>query len=372
MHVTMMDPVAKKMLPKSLLRKPGGHFALEDAPAQPQGETLYLSPPWIDSHVHIFHGVNFGLLPDDIGYRTGVHLLVDAGSAGVETLDAFKEYIVGPAKTKVLAFLNVSGTGLVTLREYRDAQQIRPEDTARAILDNPGLLLGVKVRSSGYIVESAGLAPFQAAVKAAELADCPIMVHMGEAPPTNEENLPLFRGGDIITHCFHGKQPPDWNGAPLWHPDGTPISAMKAALERGTLLDVGHGEASFSAAVAAPVMARGEYEFSISTDLHGLSYPEPVYSLGITMSKFLALGMPLNAVIRAVTEIPARRFGLDGWCGAPQRNGTLFRVRKVQPDDPPFVDARREAMAVQEVIEPVAVIMDGQWISIDPAIAAPV
>lgn len=97
-----------------------------------------------------------------------------------------------------------------------------------------------------------------------------------------------------------------------------------------------------------------------------MSYPHPVYSLAVTMSKFLALGMPLCAVLRAVTEIPARRLGLAGWCADPMQNGTLFQVRPVRPDDPPFVDAERLPIDVRRVIEPVAVVMEGAWTVLDP------
>lgn len=352
MRFQVIDPISKKTVEKDL-----------QAGIESQ-ETLYLSPPWIDSHCHVFHGVNFGILPDDIGYKTGVHLLVDAGSAGVETLKAFSQYVVAPAKTKVLAFLNISAIGLVTMQEYHDLRQARVQDAARAVQENPTLLAGIKARSSGYVVGDQGLMPFHRAIEAAEIANCPVMVHMGEAPPTNAENLPLFRKGDILTHCFHGKQAPKWNAQPLWNPDGTPIPEMRAALDRGMLLDVGHGEASFSAEVAAPVIARGEYEFSISTDLHGRSWHDPVHSLSVTMSKFLALGMTLEAVIRAVTAIPAARLGLTSWCDSPEQNGTVFRLRDVLPTDAPFVDSRREPIAVRKVIEPVAVIMDGEWIEV--------
>lgn len=328
------------------------------------GAQYFLSPPWIDSHCHVFDGINFGLSPDAIGYRAGVHLLVDAGSAGVETLPAFARYVAAPARTRVMAFLNVSAIGLVTMQEYHDMRQVRAEDAAAAVRAHPDLLLGIKARSSAMVVESRGIAPLREAIRAAGMAGCPVMVHMGEAPPTNEENLALLRPGDIITHCFHGKQPPAWQGAPLWHVDGTPTPALADALARGVLLDVGHGEASFSAAVAAPVIARGGVDFTISTDLHGRSLADPVHSLAITMSKFLALGMPLEMVIHAVTALPARRFHLHGWCDDPTQNGTLFCLRPVCEKDPPFVDAPRTPIGVTEVIEPVCVFMDGEQINL--------
>lgn len=333
---------------------------------QSGAETLYLSPPWIDSHCHVFYGTtSFGLKPDDIGLKTGVHLLVDAGSAGAETLRAFTNYVVPEAKTKILAFLNISAVGLVTMREYADMRQADQERAARAVLENRAFLMGIKVRSSGVIVEDKGLAPFHRALEAAELADCPMMVHMGEQPPRNQENLPLLRRGDILSHCFHDK------GQPLWNPSGTPIPEMERAIARGVELDVGHGAASFDGFVAAKVLGHGFYNFSISTDLHGRCVNGPVYTLAVTMSKFLALGMPLEKVIRSVTEIPARRLSLESWCDDPRQNGTAFRLRRPKAGDPPFTDSAKREILVEQVMEPVGVIVGGKWTAIDPSVQPP-
>ncbi len=331
-----------------------------------EAQGLYLSPPWIDSHCHVFHGTtSFGLRPDDIGLQTGVHLLIDAGSAGAETLGALTGYVIPATKTKILAFLNVSAIGLTTKQEYFDMRLADPRRAADAVLAHPALIKGIKARSSAIIVEDRGTAPLRRAVEAAELANCRIMVHMGECPPSNEENLRLLRAGDIVTHCFHGKD------MPLWNADGTPIRAMEAALSRGVLLDIGHGAASFDATVAQGVLARGFYDFSISTDLHGRSVNGPAYSLAVTMTKLLALGMPLDAVIRSVTDIPAARLGLTGWCGNPRANGTVFRLRPPCGDDPPFTDAARHGIHVERVIEPVGVIVEGRWTAIDASVPPP-
>jgi dihydroorotase len=83
-------------------------------------------------------------------------------------------------------------------------------------------------------------------------------VHFGESPPSNEENLALLREGDIVSHCFHGKE------KPLWNDQGTPIPALEAALSNGILLDVAHGAASLSMDIAQSVVKQGKYDFSIN------------------------------------------------------------------------------------------------------------
>jgi dihydroorotase len=58
--------------------------------------------------------------------------------------------------------------------------------------------------------------------------------------------------------------------------------------------------------VAVPIMSEGLLPDSISTDLHATSMNSSVKDLLNVMSKFLALGMPLDAVIERSTWNPAR------------------------------------------------------------------
>ncbi|MCL2006880.1 MAG: amidohydrolase/deacetylase family metallohydrolase [Treponema sp.] len=320
---------------------------------------LYISPPWIDFHCHVYHGVtSLSLKPDDIGIKTGVHLLVDAGSAGEETFPGFRDYVLPRYKTKVLTFLNISSIGLTSLQESHDMRRLDPQKTAACVKANPELIAGIKVRSSGLIVEDRGTLPLQRAVQAANLAECPIMIHFGENPPGNAENLSLMRKGDIVSHCFHGKE------SPLWDDSGNPIYELSEALSKGILLDVAHGAASLSIDIAEKAVRQKKNEFSISTDLHFRNIGGPVYSLSHTMSKFLSLGMTLIEVIKAVTKIPADRLGLSNWCSDPGKNATIFRIREKKLIDPPFIDSHNKHFNVNKVIEPIAIIIEGEWVFI--------
>ena len=359
MRVNVIDP---KKMTVSLCEMINTHgvYHLEKIPGEPDPDGLYLSPPWIDSHVHCFRAVtSFGLDPDNIGYKQGVHLVVDAGSSGSETFQAMREFIVEKSKTKVLAFLNISTVGHVTMREYYDMRCVDVDRTVRTLEENRDILLGIKVRSSGIIVEDKGTLPLQKAVEAAEKAGCPILVHMGETPPSNDDNLSLLRKGDIVTHCFHGKD------TPLWHQDGTPTAALANALHRGVLMDVGHGAASFDCDVGRSAIHNGFKDFTISTDLHARSVNGPVYSLAHTMSKFLALGLSLVEVIRSVTLLPAERFGLSGWCDNPTKNATLFRIINNDTQKNLYVDSKKKVIPVSKTIIPTKVLMNGKMIELN-------
>jgi dihydroorotase len=78
------------------------------------------------------------------------------------------------------------------------------------------------------------------------------------------------------------------------------------ARKRGVIFDVGHGGGSFVFRNAAPAVAQGFYPDSISTDLHTGSMNGAMIDMPTTMSKLLAMGMPLRDVIRASTWTPAR------------------------------------------------------------------
>ena len=358
MTITKVDPVTLRTEPCELKER-YGRYELTPSLQEKDDRQLYISPPWIDSHVHCFYAVtSFGLSPDTIGYRQGVHLLVDAGSSGAETFAAFRRFVADPSRTKVKAFLNVSAIGHVSMREYFDRRLVDVSRAAQTVKENRDILLGIKVRSSHIIVEEQGIWPLEQAVKAAEMADCPIMVHMGENPPSNKENLALLRGGDIVSHCFHGKQ------EPLWKADGTPTQELKEALDRGVQMDTAHGAASLDRDIAQAALDAGFDNFSIITDLHIRNVRGPVRSLADTMSKFLALGMPLAKVIRSVTTIPAARFGFDGWGSDLTKNATLFRLREPEEGEAPLVDSTGKAFAAALRIEPVAVLMDGKMIEL--------
>ena len=72
------------------------------------GEDVYISPGWIDLHTHAFPKYEpYCAEPDEIGFRTGVTTIIDAGSSGADDIDEFYE-IAQQAKTRVLSLLNIS------------------------------------------------------------------------------------------------------------------------------------------------------------------------------------------------------------------------------------------------------------------------
>jgi dihydroorotase len=323
---------------------------------------VYLSPGWIDLHAHIFHGfTSLGVDPDRVGLCRGVHLIADAGSAGEATLPGMISYLVPSKKTLLRAWLNISSIGLVHLREYSDMRQVNVQATVQAIAQNRPFVCGIKVRCSGIIVEDKGVQPLVLAAEASRKAKVPMMVHVGETPPEYEEFLDYLGPGDVISHCFHGKK------KSLWEESGHPIHALRRALERGVILDVAHGAASFDHQVARRAIASGYRNFVISTDLHVRNVQGPVYDLPTTMTKLMDCGLTLPEVIAAVTKKPADILGLEGWCqlGPAIQRATFFKTRPYDREkDVRFFDSNAQRMNPQWVIEPVMITVNGVNVSL--------
>ena len=77
-------------------------------------------------------------------------------------------------------------------------------------------------------------------------------------------------------------------------------------LRRYGVFDVGHGGGSFAWRIAAPAMKEKFAPDTISSDLHIGSINAGMKDMLNVMSKFLAMGMPVDEVIRRSTWNPAR------------------------------------------------------------------
>jgi dihydroorotase len=180
----------------------------------------------------------------------------------------------------------------------------------RAARQNPDIVVGVKVRmTEPQVIGHNGLEPLRRAVAIADGAGIRVMMHIGFCPRPIGELLELLRPGDIVTHCFTGSDN-------TLVEDGRLGRGVHEARQRGVLFDVGHGSGSLSFRTADIAIAEDFWPDTISTDIHSLSANGPVYDLPTTMSKFLALGMPLGDVVQAVTSRAAAAIGRESTLGS--------------------------------------------------------
>jgi dihydroorotase len=136
------------------------------------------------------------------------------------------------------------------------------------------------------------------------MVDLPVMFDFWPRPERTYAELILnkMRPGDIHTHVFAQQFPIMVDGLP-GEEKLNPI--MLEARARGVVFDLGHGAASFWFRNAVPAIRQGFIPDSISTDLHTGNYT--LLSMTEVMSKLLAMGVPLNEIIRCSTANPARQ-----------------------------------------------------------------
>jgi dihydroorotase len=257
---------------------------------------VYVSSGWIDMHVHAFSEFDpYGDDIDEIGYKSGVTTIIDAGSTGADRIQDLVRNLE-KAKTNVFVFLNISHIGLERVDELSNLSWLSEDKLHKSIVENRNFIVGLKARISRSVVGPNGIEPLKMARKFSMGNNLPLMVHIGSGPPDINEVLDLLREHDIITHYLHGKR----NN--LFDDSGKPLPAFLKAIERGIHLDVGHGHASFSFLAAEQAKEHGIKFDTISTDIYRKNRLNgPVYSMANLLTKFLYLGYSLTEVIDAVT-----------------------------------------------------------------------
>ncbi len=266
---------------------------------------LYVTPGLIDIHAHVFWGSEMNaaysngysaVQPDDHSFRSGQTTLVDAGGSGWRNFPQFKEQVIDRSKTRVLAFLNIVGSGMKGGPVEQNLADMDAKLTAMRIEQYKEVIVGVKV------AHYAGPEwdPVMRAVAAGTEMNVPVMVDFGgHTPPLALDDLLLkyLRPGDILTHAYAHVS----GRTPIVDESGNVRPYVIAARKRGIIFDVGHGGGSFLFRQAVPATKQGFYPDVISTDLHIGSMNSGMKDILNTMSKFLNLGMPLAEVVKANT-----------------------------------------------------------------------
>ena len=289
-------------------------------------------PGHIDFHAHVYWGgTSISVDADRLARRCGTTTWLDVGSAGPGNFAGFRQHVIEPSQTRILAYLHVSHAGIfafsptVMLGESLDMRLMDTEHCAAVARAHPDLIRGIKVRVGANTSGVNGIAPLHHALAAADRAGLPVMCHIDRPPPRYEDVLAELRPGDILTHCYK-----PFPNAPI-HEGGRIKDACWQARERGVVFDIAHGLGSFDFRVAEAMLAGGFPPDVISSDVHVLCVDGPAYDLMETMSKFLCLGMPLADIVRAVTATPAallRRPDLADLSVGSTGDATVMRVQE--------------------------------------------
>jgi len=276
---------------------------------------LYVTPGLIDIHYHTGHGgaplnwfdpeardheLPLGI-PPDLALESGVTTIVDAGTSGAETFLEEKEEVIDHAKVRVLAFLNIVANGMNGGLE-QTVDQMDVKRCAETIQKYSALIVGVKTAhywtEQPWDAEHTPWVAVDRAIACGETTHRPVMFDFWPRPDRTYADLILkkARPGDIHTHVFAQQ-------FPILLPDGKLNPILEEARSRGVLFDVGHGARSFWFRNAVPAVQQGFLPDSISSDLHVENFT--TLSFAEILSKFLAMGVPLNDLLKRSTVNPA-------------------------------------------------------------------
>jgi len=266
----------------------------------------YVTPGLIDLHTHVYWGATYwGLEPDPVAARSGVTTWLDAGSAGAYNFPGLRRFIIERSQCRIRAFLNISCIGLTAPTYELSNPDYLDVPLARTIIErHRDLIVGVKARVDRNTTRGTGLLGLERARALADQVGLPLMVHIGMGPPELGEILRWLRPGDILTHCFTG------HSHRILSEERRLREEVRRLRDQGLILDIGHGSGSFSYEVAEALLAEGVWPDVISSDIHQISVQGPMYDLPTVLSKFLNLGLSLEAVVERATVRAARAVGL--------------------------------------------------------------
>jgi dihydroorotase len=305
-------------------------------------------PGLIDTHAHVYKYVTgrFGLDADLVGVHSGVTALIDQGGASCMTFPGFRHFVAEKAASRCYAFISAYVVGGLEGHYYPSLYSPDGVDVAATVAAakaNKELVKGIKAHAEIGGYARWGTAVMELAARIGREADLPVYVHFGQLwalPPQGangmdvdtiiERTAALLRPGDILAHPFtrHPGGFVDKNGNV--HP------VIKAALDMGLKIDVGHGS-HFSYRMARIALDAGIVPHTLGADMHGYNtfVPPPPgtpgahpddenhpfagqarFSLTQAMSSMLALGLTLQQVVPMVTSNAAAMAGLSEEIGA--------------------------------------------------------
>jgi len=291
---------------------------------------LYITPGLIDIHTHVFVGSNQGFAdgfssvsPDDFTFKAGITTVVDAGTSGWRNFPVFKKQVIDRSQTRILAFLNIAGSGMTGFPSEEDINDMDARMTSLVTGQYPEIIAGVKIghyRGSEWI-------PFDRAVEAAKLAGVPLLVECHLPLLPLEEILKRMRPGDIYTHSFCVAS----DRTCLLDEQGKIRPYVAEAKKKGVRFDVGHGGGMFHFNVAVPAFKQGLMPDSFGSDLHRSSMNSGMKNMLDIMSKYLNIGMTFKDIIFRATwnsAVSVKREDLGQLSVGSDADIAVFSIRK--------------------------------------------
>lgn len=312
----------------------------------------YVTPGLIDIHAHFdAQGAPLNLNPDHNALRYGVTTAVDAGSSGWKTFEQFKKTTIDKSTTRILAFLNIVGAGMMGGPVEDDVKEMDAEAAAQIVRKYPQTIVGIKTAH----FQPATWDAVDRAVKAAELSKTIVMVDFHPKPGRGYRELLMdhMRPGDIHTH-FYGRLTPQLDS------NSKVQDYMWAARKKGILFDVGHGSGSLWFRIATPAIQQGFLPDTLSTDIHKNSIMLPRATMTNVMSKFMAMGLTVEQVVERSTVNPAKAIRRPD-LGAIDEDGIAdLAVLEVRKGQFAFLDSGHGKLTTDKELRCILTIRNGK------------
>jgi dihydroorotase len=300
---------------------------------------LYVVPGLIDIHTHVFVGSKadkfadgiYSVSPDDFSFKSGVTTVVDAGTSGWRNFPLFKEQVIDKSQTRVLAFLNIVGSGMSGKPLQEDINDMNSDSAALVSEKYKNIIVGIKI---GHY-EGSDWTPFDKALDASKKSNTPLFVECHLPQYSLEAQLQKMRPGDIITHSYEQVS----ERMPVVDEEGKVRPFVLTAQKKGVLFDVGHGGAGFWFSQAVPAFHQGLSPYSFGSDLHRFSMNAGMKSMLNIMSKYMAIGMSLTDVVIRATWNSAKSIKREDLGNLSEGAVADIAVLSVQKGKFGFIDA---------------------------------
>ena len=327
---------------------------------------LIVTPGLIDFHTHLYPYTDMGI-GEALCFSSGVTTAVDAGSLGWGNFEAMRGF-AGGCRLREFFYLNISPDG-IPVNNF--CETVDPDfnggaaaiSVRRIFRNRPENLLGLKLRMQRNITRELGLRPLEWALAMCDELDTHLVVHCTDPALPLRDILSRMRPGDIVTHIYNGL------GETILDDKGKLIPELVDARERGVLFDCGNDRVHFSYKVALPALEQGFFPDFMGTDITTNSAFGPIcFSLSHLISKWMALGLSLEALIEMTTHTAAKKVGLAGRIGtlSPGAFGDVA-LFKLEEGDFRFPDFYGDEHRGHLRLRPIATAIEGKlaWCDID-------
>jgi dihydroorotase len=319
-------------------------------------------PGLIDFHMHMGYPNEIGLSPDAFALPNGVTSAVDPGASGSANYEFFSRGFAARSLITIKSFLNVSSTGIITekFRENLDPANFDESAIERLVERYPDDILGIKVRIGRKFSGAWGVAPLDATLRIARRVKRAAYVHCTDPDVGYDKIMPHFAAGDFLCHCFQG----DGKNTIIGD-DGRVLTSVQEARKRGVIFDYAGGRGNHNLKITRRALDDGFMPDILSTDLLSFNaYKRPLFSLLYVMSEFLALGVPLADIVRAVTATPGKIMNCSPAIGtlAPGAAADVAIV-EVRPKEVEYYDIRSDERVTGDAILVPALTIKGGYMA---------